>query len=129
LVFDTFIFASGIINKAHPDMNNPFEVIEARLNNIETLLLDLKHLPKQKGEQPEAVQFLTVHEASVFLNLAVPTIYSMVSRSELPVMKRSKRLYFSKEELTAWIKSGRKKTISESAQEAIDLLQMKRREK
>ena len=26
-------------------MNNPFEVIDARLSNIESLLLDLKHTP------------------------------------------------------------------------------------
>jgi hypothetical protein len=28
-------------------MNNPFEVIEARLSSIENLILDLKHQPKQ----------------------------------------------------------------------------------
>lgn len=28
-------------------MNNPFEVIDTRLSNIETLLLELKHQPKQ----------------------------------------------------------------------------------
>ena len=39
-------------------MNNPFEVIEARLNNIETLLLDLKHTPKEQSEQPETDKLL-----------------------------------------------------------------------
>jgi excisionase family DNA binding protein len=68
--------------------------------------------------QPEPEQLLTVQQAAEFLSLTVPTIYSKVSKGELPVMKRSKRLYFSKQELTDWIKAGRKKTTSEIAAEA-----------
>lgn len=106
-------------------MINPFETIEARLNNIEALLLDLKHNPNEKGIKTATTEFLTVHEAANFLSLAVPTIYSMVSRKELPVMKRSKRLYFSRLELMNYLKAGRNRTLKESAQEAIDLLQKK----
>lgn len=40
-------------------MYNPFEVIEARLNNIETLLLDLKH-PTKKSTSRD--QDLEVHK-------------------------------------------------------------------
>lgn len=52
-----------------------------------------------KNEQPpfsQTEQLLTIQEAAEFLSLTVPTLYSKVSRGELPVMKRSKRLYFSK---------------------------------
>src|SRR4030095_17025619 len=67
-------------------------------------------------------QLLTVHETAEFLSLAVPTVYSMVSRRELPVMKRSKRLYFSRSELMSYLKQGHKKTLKESVQEAKDFL-------
>ncbi|WP_209399823.1 helix-turn-helix domain-containing protein [Pseudozobellia sp. WGM2] len=67
-------------------------------------------------EQPE--QLLTIQEAAQFLNLTVPTIYSKVSKGELPVMKRSKRLYFSSIELIEYLKEGRKKSNSEIEQEA-----------
>jgi len=99
-------------------MNNPFELIEARLNSIEDLILDLKHQPKQveSTEQPE--QLLTVQEAASFLNLTVATIYSKVSKGELPVMKRSKRLYFSSTELMEYLKEGRKLTNAEIEGEA-----------
>ena len=98
-------------------MNNPFEVIEARLNSIENLILDLKQPTKVEPiEQPE--QLLTVQEAAQFLNLTVPTIYSKVSKGELPVMKRSKRLYFSRTELLDYLKDGRKKSNAEIEQEA-----------
>ena len=63
-------------------------------------------------------QLLTVQEAAQFLNLTVATIYSKVSKGELPVMKRSKRLYFSSTELMEYLKEGRKKSSSEIDAEA-----------
>ena len=99
-------------------MNNPFEVIEARLSSIENLILDLKHKPQtvDPTEQPE--QLLTIQEAAEFLSLTVPTIYSKVSKREIPCMKRSKRLYFSRTELLDYLKHGRKKSNAEIEQEA-----------
>ena len=67
-------------------------------------------------EQPE--QFLTIQEAADFMSLTVPTMYSKVSKGELPVMKRSKRLYFSRTELLEYLKDGRKKSNAEIEQEA-----------
>jgi len=99
-------------------MNNPFEVIEARLNTIETLLIDLKHTPKEQGEQPETDELLTVQDTAKFLSLSVPTVYALISKGELPVMKRSKRCYFSKAELIAYLRQGRKRTLTETATEA-----------
>ena len=63
-------------------------------------------------------QLLTIQEAAQFLNLTVPTLYSKVSKGELPVMKRSKRLYFSRTELIQYLKEGRKKSNTEIEQEA-----------
>ena len=104
-------------------MNNPFEIIEARLSNIETLLLDIKHQPKLTGSDNLQEKLLSVQEAAELLNLTVPTIYSKVSRGELPVMKRSKRLYFSRDELVNYIKQGRRKTFTEiEKQELSDLM-------
>ena len=74
----------------------------------------LKETPPQTVEptdQPE--QFLTIQEAAEFLSLTVPTLYSKCSKNELPYMKRSKRLYFSRTELMEYIKKGRKKSNAE----------------
>nr|WP_237421174.1 helix-turn-helix domain-containing protein [Flavobacterium sp. Sd200] len=60
-----------------------------------------------------AEEILTVSQASEFLNLAVATIYSKVSRNEIPVNKQGKKLYFYKSELIDWIRSGRIKTNDE----------------
>lgn len=67
-------------------------------------------------ELPE--KLLTVQDAAKFLTLSVPTIYSLISKGELPVMKRSKRCYFSKKELIEYIRVGRRKTNTEIQAEA-----------
>jgi excisionase family DNA binding protein len=74
-----------------------------------------------RNEQPTAEppeQLLTVQEAAEFLRLTVPTMYSKVSKGELPVMKRGKRLYFSRTELMEYVKEGRKKSNAEIEAEA-----------
>lgn len=93
-----------------------------KLDRIERLLIKA-----QEQTTPEAEKFLTVHQAAAFLDLAVPTIYSMVSEARIPVNKQGKRLYFSKLELEDWIKTGRKKTISEIEGEADTLLISKKK--
>ena len=106
-------------------MNNPFETIDARLSNIETLLLDIKHTPKKQGEQPNTDELLTVQDTAKFLSLSVATIYGLIHKGELPVMKRSKRCYFSKVELINYLKQGRIKTFAETASEADTYLNKK----
>lgn len=101
-------------------MTNPFEAIEAKLSGIEKLILDLKNPLGQSEEAKDSL--MTVEGAAEFLSLTVPTIYSKVSKGELPFMKQSKRLYFSKEELTNYIKEGRRKTNAEVLAEADSFL-------
>jgi excisionase family DNA binding protein len=108
-------------------MENPFQSIEERLGSIESLLLTLNEKSVESTSKPEKEELLTVHEAAKFLSLSVPTIYSKVNKGELPVMKRSKRLYFSNYELMDYLKQGRIKTNSELDQEADSYLQQTKR--
>lgn len=59
--------------------------------------------------------------------LARATIYSKVSRREIPHSKRGKRLYFSRSELIQWIAAGKRRTQSEIAIEARNLTQQNSR--
>ena len=81
-----------------------------KLEAIEQLLKEGKANPSN-----ETNDLLTIQEAGAYLHLSVPTIYGYVSKSTIPYSKRpgSKRLWFSKQELTEWIKTGRNKTIAE----------------
>jgi excisionase family DNA binding protein len=99
-------------------MSNPFDVIDERLSNIENLLLELKNAPNNGTTQNEKDELLTVEQTAKFLSLSIPTIYGLISKKELPVMKRGKRCYFDKAELVAYVKAGRKRTNSEIKESA-----------
>jgi excisionase family DNA binding protein len=98
-----------------------FDKLPEAVTMLTKEVIELKRLLIEKQGQPpteQADQLLTIQEAAEFLKLTVPTMYSKVSKGELPVMKRSKRLYFSRTELLDYLKAGRKKTTSEIAAEA-----------
>jgi excisionase family DNA binding protein len=78
----------------------------------------LKAVRNEQIPKDQTEQLLTIQQAAEFLSLSVPTMYSKVSKGELPVMKRSKRLYFSRTELHEYLKQGRKKSSSEIEQAA-----------
>lgn len=87
-----------------------------KLEDIERLLTDKNSIVK------ESDQFLTIEQAAEFLCLSKLTLYGKVSRHELPVNKRGKRLYFLRSELENYIKAGRKKTSDELRSEVHGLM-------
>jgi predicted DNA-binding transcriptional regulator AlpA len=99
-------------------MNNPFTTIEARLSNIETLILDLKHQPKQIKPQTETPIKDGIKGVSTLIGKTVPTIYSYCQRNLIPHAKQGNRLIFFESEIIAWLKSGKVKTVSEIEIEA-----------
>jgi excisionase family DNA binding protein len=105
-----------------------FEQLPAAIARLYHKVESIERLLQQKMEPNlEADELLTVQQAAVFLKLAVPTLYSLVSKSQVPVSKRRKRLYFSKQELTDWIKAGRIKAQVEIQDEAGAYLQSKQK--
>ena len=99
-------------------MNNPFEIIQSDLTEIKGLLLDI-HLKKQEPlSSKDLDELLNITQASELLGLALPTLYALTSSRRIPHSRKGKKLYFSKTELTEWVKSGKRKTISEIETEA-----------
>ena len=88
---------------------NAVTMLTKEVSELRSLIINRQ----EKTSTIEPEKLLTIQEAARFLNLSVPTIYSKVSKGELPVMKRSKRLYFSSTELMAYVKDGRKKSNAE----------------
>ncbi|RYE37418.1 MAG: DNA-binding protein [Sphingobacteriales bacterium] len=80
-----------------------------KVDCIKDLLLENR---SQNPQRPRD-DLLTIRQAAELLSLSVPTLYTKVSRKEIPVNKRGKRLYFSTTELSEWVRSGRKKTSEE----------------
>ena len=79
-----------------------------KVESIEQFIIEQANRePEQKDE------LLTVKKTAEFLNLAVPTIYGLIHRKELPNMKRGKKVYFSKEDLINYLKEGKRMSRSE----------------
>ena len=95
--------------------------LSEKLDRLEKLLLEKQDLPPV--ETPD--QLFTIDEAAEFLNLSKPTLYSKASRGELPFMKRSKRLYFSRLELLDYLKEGRRQSNAEIEAKAAEYLNKK----
>ena len=94
-------------------------LISLTIEDLQTIIIDcVNSCLKYNKEDEEFIEqedkLLTIQETSEFLNLSVPTIYSKHSKREIPgVCKQGKRLYFSKQRLIEWIKSGEIKCNNE----------------
>lgn len=98
------------------------EVIVIEKSQIEKLLKDLLreelgnyslNCSKITATKKEVETLLTISEASHLLHLTVPTLYGYVNKLAIPHYRKSKRLYFIREELIEWVKAGRRKTLIE----------------
>jgi len=93
-------------------MENPFEIIMARLDEIESLI---KAINKNSTADKETglPQTMTLIQTAEYLGLSKATMYGYTASREIPHFKRGKRLYFRKAEIDQWISEGRVKTQKE----------------
>lgn len=64
----------------------------------------------QKIEPDSFPEYMSIEQTSQFLNLAVPTLYGLTSKRQIPFIKKAKKLYFIKSKLHFWLQEGNKKT-------------------
>lgn len=76
-------------------MTNPFETLNSRLANIETLLLEIKHQPKEE-EKPEN---LTVKETAEVLKVSEQTVHSYIKKGFIPAQKLGRVLLIKRTDL------------------------------
>jgi excisionase family DNA binding protein len=100
-------------------MNQNNFVVLTTPNELESLIQNaikdaLGNLQLQPSNQ-DIIQkdFLNIQEAAEFLNLAVPTIYGLVSKREIPSLKIGKKLAFKRLDLIALLETGRRNTKKE----------------
>jgi len=80
---------------------------------IDCLTVCLEVHTTHKANSSNQEEYINITEAAKLLSLSIHTIYGLVNKNILPYNKRGRRLYFSKVELTNWIKEGRRKTKAE----------------
>ncbi|MCZ2130800.1 MAG: helix-turn-helix domain-containing protein [Bacteroidia bacterium] len=100
-----------------------FENLPKTVGNLWEDIKEIKRLlSAPQKETPENNNLLTISQAAKFLSLSTATLYSKVSRRELPVMKQNGRLYFMQSELLDYLKAGRKQTNAELAEQTLSKL-------
>lgn len=91
-------------------MENPFELLNERLNRIETLLENIYNqriIPEAGDVSPK---IMTTKTVATYLNVTPSTIYKMTSSREIPHSKRGKILYFDKKEIDEWVLKNKRLT-------------------
>jgi len=97
------------LNLTFDQLPQAVTMLTKEVRQLIELLLNSKEQPTtEPTENP-----LTVQGVADLMSLAVPTIYSKVSRNEIPYYKKGKRLYFSRAEIMDYLKEGRSKSNEE----------------
>lgn len=109
-------------------MENPFKNIDERLSNIENLLLDIKHSPKESKEPTPKDEWLDLNELVAYdpEKRSKDTFYGYVHKGLIPYYKKKKKLTFLKSEIDEWLKSGKVKSNSEIEDEVEKYLSKKK---
>ncbi|KPM50018.1 helix-turn-helix transcriptional regulator [Jiulongibacter sediminis] len=95
------------------------EAVTAIANKLDVIERLLKLKNSKETEDFISNRLLTLDQACSLLKLQKSTLYSKVSRGEIPgVYKQAGRLYFKKEELLKWLEAGEKKTTTKILEEA-----------
>jgi excisionase family DNA binding protein len=68
--------------------------------------------------KPDAPEYMSINEVSIFICRSKSTIYGMVNRNEIPNSKKGRRLVFERSLIQSWIEAGRRKTITEQIVES-----------
>lgn len=88
-------------------MDNPFAMIDRRLEHIENLLLDIKHHPQSKSVAYEAAAppFVSKKEAARLTGLCTSSIDNAARRGQLKRHYAGKSVRFDRAEVLALVKA------------------------
>ncbi|MBC6991677.1 helix-turn-helix domain-containing protein [Hymenobacter sp. BT491] len=95
-------------------MNNPFEIINARLSNLEALTLQALDCLRNTATAP-APEIGGIELAQQVTRLSKPRLYALVSARGIPHAKRGNKLYFNRADLLAWVNAGKRGTNETAA--------------
>ncbi len=99
---------------------NPFTPLEQKLDNIESLLVNLSQngatinkVDRSGNNQSSTEDLIYVPEAAILLGYKESTIRTLCHQRKIPHFKKGKLLRFNRQELLNWVNSGKRKTEEE----------------
>ena len=87
-----------------------FIELKKDIEETKSLLKSLIESQHQNIKVEYGEQVLNVDECAAFLSLSKATIYSKISKGDLPTIKKAKRCYFLKSDLIEYLKKDRVST-------------------
>ena len=103
-------------------MENPFEIINERLRNIENLLENIYSNIGRNETNIITSKIMDIEQLSDYLGLSKSHIYKLTSTHSIPHSKRGKRLYFDKETINTWVLEHKIWTQDDIEKQAADYL-------
>ncbi|WP_417237057.1 helix-turn-helix domain-containing protein [Bizionia paragorgiae] len=103
-------------------MENPFEIINGRLERIENLLENIYSNIGTKESNIIISKIMDIEQLSNYLGLSKSHIYKLTSSHTIPHSKRGKRLYFDKEVINTWVLENKIWTQDDIEKQATDYL-------
>ena len=104
-------------------MDNPFEIIMEKLNNIENLLKQRQtNITASQQRESSGNEIMNLIQASSYMSLSKSAMYKHTSTREIPHFKTGKRVYFRKIDLDAWLTKNKIISREEIEQEANNYL-------
>lgn len=103
-------------------MENPFELIIGKLNNIENLL---KTVMKKDNGTVAVTEVFNLNQAAEYVSLSKSAIYKKTSERNIPHFKQGKKLFFKRSELNDWLTQNRISTDAEIEQMASEYIRRK----
>jgi hypothetical protein len=106
-------------------MNNPFEVLETRLSNIESILLTIQNTASAAPAPaaPKKDEYLFIEDLQTEFKIPVPTIRRHAKR--IGFTKFGKRLMFRRTDILKWLEANEVKGRAQIQSEALDRLKVK----
>ena len=86
-------------------ISTPAELSDLIETSLKKILQDSSLNKDENNGMPE---LLSITQAAEYLNLAKQTLYGFTSKGDIPYLKKGKKLYFKKAELTKWVTDGKK---------------------
>ena len=99
-------------------MENPFEIINQRLDRIESLLEKINSNIGNNNVKNTYPEIMDLTQLTNYLNVSKSYVYKMTHSNKIPHSKKGKKLYFDKEVVTKWALETSIKTQEEMQDEA-----------
>ena len=80
-------------------IQNPFQVLDNRLTNIESLLLDIKHKAPTLQPPNDAEEFLTREETAIILKCSLPTLWDWTRKNILQSYRIGNKVRYKRNEV------------------------------